>query len=294
MKKVLLFFVGMLMSISTAYAADQIEHVVERGETLESIAKTYQVTVESLLEANPMAKDMFYTGMILVIPESANMSQVKQNESNSINVSTVQTSTQSESSTMTHVKYDSEEDDDNPGVSFVSMVEFGFLPKVDGAGGSSFSYAITLGANYYFMHHMSGLFAGARIGYQNAYRNIHMKLDRGSYEDLTSDAHFISVPINAGYTFATQNRMLAISPYVGLDVNFCVAAKSKYKQRLYGSSDELEIKLKKKVGIDGRVGAELRIYGFNIGVSYVFPLNDNQKMYFGDDSYAAINVGYGF
>lgn len=75
MKKVLSFFLGTIMSVFSVYAADSIEHVVERGETLESIAKTYQVTVESLLEANPMAKDMFYTGMVLVIPKELRLEE---------------------------------------------------------------------------------------------------------------------------------------------------------------------------------------------------------------------------
>lgn len=72
MKKVYLFFVSILIPIFSGYAADLKEHVVERGETLQSISRTYQVTEESLLEANPMAKDMFYAGMVLVIPESSN------------------------------------------------------------------------------------------------------------------------------------------------------------------------------------------------------------------------------
>ena len=70
-KGLILFFLGTMISFSGAYAADQAEHVVERGETLQSIARTYQVTEESLLEANPMAREMFYAGMVLVIPEAS-------------------------------------------------------------------------------------------------------------------------------------------------------------------------------------------------------------------------------
>lgn len=53
-------------------------------------------------------------------------------------------------------------------------------------------------------------------------------------------------------------------------------------------------KYKKKVGADFRAGVQLRLWGFNVGASYVCPLNKNQKMYFGDDSYFAVNIGFGF
>lgn len=47
------------------------EHTVERGETIESIAARYGVTKEQILERNPVAKELFYTGMVLEIPDNA-------------------------------------------------------------------------------------------------------------------------------------------------------------------------------------------------------------------------------
>lgn len=65
-------FVVILLSFAIwANAAEKKEHVVERGETIESIAKLYNTTTEALYELNPTAKTMFYTGMILVIPENS-------------------------------------------------------------------------------------------------------------------------------------------------------------------------------------------------------------------------------
>lgn len=68
MKRILL--VILLSFALWANAAEKKEHVVERGETIESIAKLYNTTAEALYELNPAAKTMFYTGMILIIPES--------------------------------------------------------------------------------------------------------------------------------------------------------------------------------------------------------------------------------
>jgi|GEM_PF-2126489 hypothetical protein len=66
-----LFLVLLLTFALWANAAQKKEHVVERGETIESIAKLYNTTKEILYELNPAAKTMFYTGMILVIPENS-------------------------------------------------------------------------------------------------------------------------------------------------------------------------------------------------------------------------------
>ena len=68
MKKILvcLFMLLPFMSIM----AQQVAHTVQRGETLESIAKKYNVSVYALTQSNPDAKDLFYVGMKLVIPNS--------------------------------------------------------------------------------------------------------------------------------------------------------------------------------------------------------------------------------
>ena len=50
-----------------------VTHVVQRGETLESIAEYYKVSVEDINKANPNADGIVYVGMKLVIPtESTN------------------------------------------------------------------------------------------------------------------------------------------------------------------------------------------------------------------------------
>ena len=173
------------------------------------------------------------------------------------------------------------------------MIEYGFLTKEDDAKGTNYTYAYSIGGNYYFMHRMSGVFAGARIGYNSANYN-HYESYRGSYYTSTSTAHFITLPINAGYAFATENRNLALTPYAGVDFNFCVGGKNKTEGRIEGVQIDRESKFKKKVGLDARIGILLRLWGFNIGASYVMPLNKNQKQYFGDESYIAINLGCGF
>lgn len=50
--------------------AQQVSHTVQRGETLESIAQKYQVSVDAIKQANPNTSDAFFVGMKLIIPKN--------------------------------------------------------------------------------------------------------------------------------------------------------------------------------------------------------------------------------
>ena len=260
-------------------------HTVEKGETLQSIAEKYHVSISSLVAANPGADNLFYVGLKLNIPEqeaqvaSPVSEQVMQTDNNP---SVLMLNTGSEFT---------ETDDSNlPGVEPAVFLEYGFLSKMDGVSGSNYTYAFTVGGNYYFLTKGKGVFAGARIGYNSANYNMWARIE-GVNQSQTSTSHFITVPVNVGYAIASENRNMSITPYAGFDFNFCVGSKNKYKA---GQAPAMENKFKKKVGMDARVGLQLRIFGFNVGGSYVIPLNKNQKDYFGEDAYLAINIGFGF
>lgn len=65
------FFVSMLFSIVCVFAMAQnqtVTHIVQRGETIESIAEYYKVSVADINKANPNADGMVYVGMKLAIP----------------------------------------------------------------------------------------------------------------------------------------------------------------------------------------------------------------------------------
>lgn len=51
--------------------ATEKTHIVKKGETAESIAKTFGISTESLLEANPDLKQYIYAGMTLKIPATS-------------------------------------------------------------------------------------------------------------------------------------------------------------------------------------------------------------------------------
>lgn len=67
MKKIVICCVMIICSLATM-GQGTITHTVVRGEDLDFIAEKYGITKEQILEANPNAAELFYTGMTLKIP----------------------------------------------------------------------------------------------------------------------------------------------------------------------------------------------------------------------------------
>lgn len=66
-------FLSVLLCTVCMFAMAQsqtVTHVVQRGETIESIAEIYKVSVEDINKANPNADGIVYVGMKLNIPQS--------------------------------------------------------------------------------------------------------------------------------------------------------------------------------------------------------------------------------
>lgn len=57
-----------------------VTHVVQRGETLESIAEYYKVSIEDINKANPNADGIVYVGMKLNIPTISKQQTVSTND----------------------------------------------------------------------------------------------------------------------------------------------------------------------------------------------------------------------
>lgn len=288
MKKLPLLLLLLIWSI----ASSAITHTVTRGESLQSIAAQYHISEAQLVEANPGVDRLFYVGLKLNIPETTTPSTENQSFSFTGDFTNPTPDSETPSADLSE-QTNTGEDNDNPGAECSGMIEYGFLPKEKGVSGTNYTYAFTVGANYFFMHRAAGLFAGARIGYNSA-TFYNYSISRYSHLTVARESHFITLPINVGYAFATDNRNLAFIPYAGIDFNFCVAGKIKAKGTGQLSGIDGEQNYKKKVGLDARVGIQLRIFGFNVGASYVLALNDHQEYYFGDDGYIAINLAFGF
>lgn len=286
---------ALLCCFSSIFAqSSTTTHIVDRGETIESIAAKYGLTTAQLIELNPGAKDFVYVGMELIVPATTPKSALSipstTESSSSVLMATIPT-------TATGAYDDSSSNNpEGPGIGLNYALEYGFLPKDDGASSNhNFAYAITLGVNYYFLEKENKVFAGAGIGYNSYSYNISNYEGHGNHNNTKIDAHCITIPIKIGYTLKTENRSLGITPLVGVDLNCIVKAKSKAEgNNSFVGNYEVSSNLKKGLAADFRIGIQLTLWGFNIGGSYVMPINDRQKFYAGEDGYFAVNIGWGF
>lgn len=76
-KKIFLSVLFCTVCMFTMAQGQTITHIVQRGETLESIAEYYKVNVEDINKANPNADGIVYVGMKLNIPASTNTTTTK-------------------------------------------------------------------------------------------------------------------------------------------------------------------------------------------------------------------------
>lgn len=68
MKKIFLSAILSAASILAVAQTQNVTHVVQRGETIESIAEYYHVNVDDINKANPNTDGLIYVGMKLVVP----------------------------------------------------------------------------------------------------------------------------------------------------------------------------------------------------------------------------------
>lgn len=183
---------------------------------------------------------------------------------------------------------DNDIDSSTPGFSFAIQGQYGFIPahNDDKTHNNTYSLDFTVGANYWFTEVEKGFFAGARIGYNSS--GLSGTYHDGSYTHVNSTQYAIVLPIEVGYSFAASNKLWALSPYIGLDLNYVVGGKSKTKDY----NVDHEVKIKKDFYPYLKVGGRLRLYSFNIGGAYNYSLKEN--MFGQKESYFSINIGYGF
>ena len=67
-KKIFLTVFLCTVCMFTMAQSQTVTHIVKRGETIESIAEFYKVSVEDINKTNPNADGIVYVGMKLVIP----------------------------------------------------------------------------------------------------------------------------------------------------------------------------------------------------------------------------------
>lgn len=258
------------------------KHVVERGETLESIAQHYKVTTAKIIEHNPQASQFIYVGMELLIPVDANVALNKQSDV----VEPSKPLSTDGGNHMSDFRYsiDMSDDEDYPKWGVAMEMAYGFL-----AGkGSNHAYEVTIGPTYSFTRN---LFLNARIGYNSA-NYYHAESERGEYANTTTEINILRVPVEIGYKFMEPNkRNVGIIPFAGFGLNIGLSGKQKYKSSQGNGSAKIK-KVGGKLGVDCMIGLRLYLWAFTISGGYHIPLNDRQEGWFGDDAYPMVSIGW--
>lgn len=280
-KKIIL---SALLVIACAFAKAQsqiVTHVVLRGETIESIANHYNVSVEDIDKANPNMDGVVYVGLKLNIPTSS-----VQPKTFSRDVSIETSQTQELTPERAPIRNVSKEDKKYGEFIFAGELGYGFIK-----GSGNFMFEGTIGANYTIPYN---LYVGARIGYNSANYNGLIEIE-GESINAKQNCHFLQIPIEFGYSLKNESESLGLIPFVGFNTN--IGLSGKYKQKTLGTGGEessKKLKIGGKVGIGARVGIRVHLMGFDITGSYQIPLNDKQKGWFGKDAFPEISLAWGF
>lgn len=286
-------FLSVLFSTVSMFAMAQsqtVTHVVQRGETIESIAEYYNLSVEDINKANPNTDGIVYVGMKLNIPTSSAQPKTSATDV-SIETNRTQELTSEKYPVRNVSKADKEysvprEDKEYGEFSFTGELGYGFIN-----GSNNYMYEATVGANYTLPYN---LYVGARIGYNSANYNGLINIDRESIS-AEQNCHFLEIPIELGYSLKNESESLGLIPFVGFNTN--IGLSGKYKQKILGTGGEEssnKLKIGGKVGIGARVGIRVHLMGLDITGSYQIPLNDKQKGWFGKDAFPEISLAFGF
>lgn len=267
----------MIAGCSSMVAQTIVKHIVDRGETLASIAQKYNTTTEKLIELNPEAAQFIYVGMGLNVPQGA-----EKTENTETVQSFVPTMSQGEDSGHQNTVNGTVYGEREKKWEIEFYFKYGFLQKTPNFKGYYYSGAVAIGGNY----NITELFyAGAKIGYNGVELNN---------SDLKMETHvsFIMVPLEIGYRcYVNEKKTIAVIPHAGLDFNIGLSGKTKVGT----GSDKIKENLKVggKIAAGGIVGLNIKINDWIIGGAYVFPFNDDHKGFFGKNGYAAITLGFG-
>ena len=285
-KKIILSVLLCTVCMFTMAQSQIVTHVVQRGETIESIAQYYNVSVEDINKANPNADGVVYVGMKLNIPTSSDFSKTTPKEAPK-NMAPIQKQV-TENHTENYVKHnDTQNNDEKVGkFEFAGELGFGFIKGAD-----NFMYEATVGANYRLLYN---IYVGARIGYNSA-NYIGLTKYEGRSIEVEQKYHFLEIPLELGYALKNTSETLGVIPFVGFNTNIGLSGKNKLRTLGTGGKTESQkVKIGGKVGLGARVGVRVCLWGFDITGSYQIPLNDKQKGWFGKDAFPEITLAWGF
>lgn len=289
MKRLLLTFAALLSL--TVVMAQQTYHIIQSGETLESIAKDYKVSVEDLKMANPEAVSKLYEGMQIIIP-SSNSRKIKAErvEKSENDYQSVQEFSHDYSPTNQDVsnstsrivnENNAQESRKNTwhfafrlGPSFFKGEKSGGITKAKGGtytSSSSTGYEVALGTHYYFLENLYG---SAMLGYYQT-SSYFVIAQIGSYNSSTSVSKNIQLPIEVGL-FLPFSKYLGLIFEAGPTLLYAVDGYIETNGEKKSFSDiEKDAKIDRFSAVL-KLGGGLRFGGFSVQGFYGIPLTKVQ------------------
>ena len=279
------FFLSVLLCTVCVLAMAQsqtITHIVQRGETIESIADYYKVSVADINKANPNADGIIYVGMKLNIPASTSpKNETRTEKTTTSGISSNENTSYVPQSSTTKKSYDNET---TLGLQFARVKASYLFPtemekSSRGHYRSSYNLSFVLEGEYVFN---SNIFAGFGLGYMaqgscNSDRN--QDEDGIRYQQYKSQYHYVMVPLSIGYRMPITKNV-NIDAYTGPVVTCVVAGNSQYRTSTSEKWNKTKLKDMKNVKYFTpfwNIGARVNLWSFELGAEYWYLLTKTNE-----------------
>ena len=279
------FFLSVLLCTVCVFSMAQsqtVTHVVQRGETLESIAEYYKVSVADINKANPNADGIIYVGMKLNIPTSTSpKNETRTEKTTTSGISSNENTSYVPQSSTTKKSYDNET---TLGLQFARVKASYLFPtemekSSRGHYRSSYNLSFVLEGEYVFN---PNIFAGFGLGYMaqgscNSDRN--QDEDGIRYQQYKSQYHYVMVPLSIGYRMPITKNV-NIDAYTGPVVTCVVAGNSQYRTSTSEKWNKTKLKDMENVKYFTpfwNIGARVNLWSFELGAEYWYLLTKTNE-----------------
>ena len=250
-------------------------HTVKRGETIESIASKYQVSVDDIKRANPNAGDFFYVGMKLNIPSRSDSSVIKNNASGltDSSVATEKETIKSKQSvqSMRSSSYSEESSKESKANTWHFAPRIGWdLYKVKDYSTYSLNFEFLLGPHYYLTDNIylsSGL--GLMYGEIDTSTRYNNKTNKNIVNPFS-----LMLPLEVGTSIYIIPNRLAFRAETGVTFAYALFGKVKTNDGNTSFSDIDDIE---RFGSFYRIAAGIDIPKWDLGLMFHFSIPLSSK-----------------
>ena len=283
------FFLSVLLCTVCAFAMAQnqiVTHVVQRGETIESIAEYYKVSVADINKANPNADGIIYVGMKLNIPASNSpQKETKITETpKSNNLSNDNRTFVSQNTYTTKNPVSNDYNETTLGFQFARVKASYLFPtelekSTRGHYRSSYNLSFVFEGEYVFN---PNVFAGFGLGYMaqgSCNSDRHQDENGIRYQQYQSQYHYVMVPLCIGYRMPITKNV-NIDAYTGPVVTCVVAGNSQYRTSTSEEWNKTKLKDMKNVKYFTpfwNIGARVNLWSFELGAEYWYLLTKTNE-----------------